>query len=474
LTPIVDPWMRRVLADRTALDDLFARFRSPINLLHPGVFERNLRSFARVLADRGLRHRIFFARKANRGLAFVERARRLRIGVDTASFRELDEALEAGCEPARLVVTAAVKDERLLGLAIEHGVGVMIDNADELALAESLARRAGRRLPIGLRLAGFRYRGEKLHSRFGFDVDRLAGIVGHAWGPSPACPHLRLEGLHFHLHGYSAGQRAAALHRCLDVHEELAPQLAAAGIRLDFVDAGGGIPVRYLASEEEWIAFRRALEQAVLGRRPPVTFANAGLGLRRHGDRVIGELDAYPYFNRLHGAAFVEQLVAGCDQRGRTAAQRLRQQRLELRLEPGRSVLDQCGMTLATVAFRKRDTRGELLIGLNMNMSQLASSSADFLLDPLVAGDPAAADEPLAGFLVGAYCLERDVILKRKLIFRRLPAIGDVVAFPNTAGYMMHFFECEAHRLELAANVVVRAGADGAPAFAPDRRPAGR
>ena len=35
----------------------------------------------------------------------------------------------------------------------------------------------------------------------------------------------------------------------------------------------------------------------------------------------------------------------------------------------------------------------------------------------------------------------------------QIGAIGDFVAFVNTAGYMMHFFEAEAHLFELSRNL---------------------
>lgn len=56
-------------------------------------------------------------------------------------------------------------------------------------------------------------------------------------------------------------------------------------------------------------------------------------------------------------------------------------------------------------------------------------------------------------FYTGAYCLERDILLKRIIKVPKLPEIGDLVAFVNTAGYMMHFFETEAHLFELSKNL---------------------
>ena len=127
-------------------------------------------------------------------------------------------------------------------------------------------------------------------------------------------------------------------------------------------------------------------------------------------------------------------------------------------MEPGRSLLDQCGLSIAQVAFRKTDSAGNLLVGLAMNRTQLRSSSADFLVDPIhIPKQPKENNLSMQshGYLVGAYCLEQELILKRKLTFQQYPEVGDLIAFPNTAGYMMHFFESEAHLFELAANVFV-------------------
>lgn len=96
-------------------------------------------------------------------------------------------------------------------------------------------------------------------------------------------------------------------------------------------------------------------------------------------------------------------------------------------------------MTLAKVIFRKKYMYGRWLIGLEMNMSQLKSSSADFLLDPLFSSE-SLEEKPVEVYFTGAYCLERDIVLKRKIALPDLLQIGDVIGFLNTAGYMMHFF----------------------------------
>ena len=180
------------------------------------------------------------------------------------------------------------------------------------------------------------------------------------------------------------------------------------------------------------------------------------LGFTLRDGEVEGSLATYPYFNEYTKESFLKEILETPDASGNTVAQRLEQEHRELRLEPGRSLLNQVGVTLARVVHRKKDSRGDHLVGLEMNMSQLKSSSADFLLDPFVSfknPDPQA--EPVAVYFTGAYCLERDVLLKRKIQLAQLPKPGDVVCFVNTAGYMMHFFETEAHLFERATNLSV-------------------
>lgn len=140
-------------------------------------------------------------------------------------------------------------------------------------------------------------------------------------------------------------------------------------------------------------------------------------------------------------------------------------------MEPGRAVLDGCGMTIARVEFRKRHVDGHWLIGVAMNRTQCRSTSDDFLVDPLLlpTGEPVPGDEagegPIEGFLVGAYCIERELLTWRRMRFPGGVRVGDLVVFPNTAGYQMHILESRSHQMPLARNLVATADSR----FAPDQ-----
>ena len=127
----------------------------------------------------------------------------------------------------------------------------------------------------------------------------------------------------------------------------------------------------------------------------------------------MGRANVYPYHQAPTRGSWLEEVLgAPIELPGEreTVAEALRARGLELRCEPGRSLLDGCGVTAARVEFRKQRADGRWLIGLAMNRTQCRSSSDDFMVDPLLVGPQAEegirAGERLDGYLVGAYCIE--------------------------------------------------------------------
>ena len=110
------------------------------------------------------------------------------------------------------------------------------------------------------------------------------------------------------------------------------------------------------------------------------------------------------------------------------------------------------------VAFVKTRSDGVPLIGVGANRTQVRTTSDDYLVDPLLLRTQPHSEE-VEGFLVGAYCIEDEIILRRRMRFPRGVAPGDVLLIPNTAGYFMHILESASHQIPLARNVVL--GEDG-------------
>lgn len=430
--------------------ELLERFGSPLNLIDPAPLAANHQELVDAAQAAGADLRVYFARKANKAIAVMAHALELGLGVDVASERELQQAINAGARGEDLIVTAAVKSEALLRTAIAHGAIVAIDHAQEADRWARLAAEAGRdaraALRINVALPG------RAPSRFGLPPSEALAVA--------AAPQMagRIAGVQFHLDGYAAADRIIAARAAI----ELVDALRAAGHPAAFVDIGGGIPMRYVDDEEAWQAFWARHRAALLDPElPPLTFQRHGLGLVAAGGELVGAPAVYPVAQPLIRGAWLAEILAapGPDGGGSTIASALRARGLQLRCEPGRSLLDGCGVTLARVAFTKPAADGSTLVGLEMNRTQLRSAADDFLVDPLLLSTGSAEGEarPPAsdGHLVGAYCIERELITWRTLRFAGGVAPSDVVVFPNTAGYLMHILESASHQLPLASNVIV-------------------
>ena len=193
---------------------------------------------------------------------------------------------EAGVKPEHLVVTAAIKSEKLLQLAVENNVLVILDNHDECDLLNSIAEKLQKQTPIGFRVSGFYTDMEKLYSRFGFDIDEVESFITSTLSRQGKYSHLTYSGLHFHLNGYSTEERGAALSQCIF----LAEKLKAHEFNTQFIDIGGGVLINYLQCKNEWRTFREELKKAVKGEREEITFNNDGLGYQIINNKIQGSL----------------------------------------------------------------------------------------------------------------------------------------------------------------------------------------
>ena len=416
LTARLEPWMADLCAQPATLADWLARHGSPLNIIDPGPMARNAAELTGAAVARDVDLEIYFARKANKALALVDEAHRLGLGVDVASDRELAQTLARDVPAERIMVTAAVKPRALLERCLAERVTVVVDNHDELS---QLLALADDQPPVAaLRLAPEPVTGRP-PTRFGLDFEQALA----------AAERIPVAGVHFHLHGYDAADRIAAIGEAL----ELIDALRERGHAPTFLDIGGGMPMSYLDSGEEWRAFWER----------PVTFENHPV------------TNVYPYHQELVRGEWLDQVLA-------PVASALRARDITLRCEPGRSLVDGCGITVARVAFRKQRSDGEWLIGLEMNRTQCRSGSDDFLVDPLLVrpDDDGETTPAIEGYLVGAYCVERELLTWRKLAFPAGVAVGDLVVFPNTAGYLMHLLESSSHQIPLARNLIV-GGEDG-------------
>ena len=433
LEPRVEGELRAVLEERDLLRTLVGALGSPLNVVLPDQLARNVGAYRVVYRDHRLGGQVYFAHKANRSAALVRRLAATDAGIDVASLGELQHALGAGFDGGRIIATGP-KPPEFLWLAARSGVIVNADSIAELAeLATIVARQRLPRVRVMARLSGFASAGVNMlsrRSRFGIPAEELSAL----WEVLAVHPEeLDLVGVAYHLDTVGLPEKVAALDGCLRVVDEALHH----GLAPHAVDIGGGFGVNYLADGKQWEHWASELTGAVLGRRQPLTWNEHGYGLRNENGTIRGSLGLYPAHRSLSGPAYLDRLLSSpSPSLRRPLGTLLLETMSDLHIEPGRSLVDQCGLVLVTVAEVRRQ-QGRTLVRLNCNARDISTEEQGVQMDPILLSDPAPSATGV--HLLGNLCLETDLITRREVFLPALPEPGDVLAFVNTAGYVMDF-----------------------------------
>ena len=444
--------MQSVLEQAAVLTQLTDALGSPLGVVLPQRLAANVEAFRSVYAGHRLIGQIYYAHKANRSSALVRQLVATEAGIDVASLAELQHALGAGFAPHRIMATGP-KNREFLWLAARTGVTIGTDATSELAeLSALVAERALPRVKVVTRLSDFHPEGARIRSRrsrFGTPSAEL----GRALDVIEKNPDtLELTGVAFHLDTIGLPEKAGALEGCLVALEECRRR----GLRPWSVDIGGGFGVDYLADGAQWERYTSALTEAVLGRRAPMTWDGHGYGLRAEGGTVRGSLNLYPAHRPVSGPAYLDRLLrTEAPGQRRPLGSLLLDNMADLHIEPGRALLDQCGLVLATV-LEVRDDDGDTIVRLAGNARDVSLEEHGVLMDPVVVHRSGPAGPgPVGAYLYGNLCLEADLITRRKVFLPTRPRAGDLLAFVNTAGYFMDFSATHALRQPISRKVAM-------------------
>lgn len=458
LSPRMSPSIEALMGQEPLLIELCDGFGSPVNLLLPLELQRNTAAFAKVFDAHSVRGRIFYAHKANRAASLVREASVLPVGVDVASTGELRSVLAAGFPGSRIEATGP-KDDRFVALSLQHGVTLNADSIEEIDRIGELACRLRVSLPIPIlvRLSGFasaRHRILERSSRFGVPVreaDHLLQRFQHWKGT------LDLLGASCHLDSVNLLERAIAIDKSL----AFLGRARERGLDPRVLNIGGGYKIDYLASAHQWHEYMTALKESVLGRHEPMTWNGYAFGLYAEKGVLRGGFNAYAYHDALTGPAYLAALLEHRldEHGGQSVAETVRDLLLELWIEPGRALVDGCGVTLARVREVRPGNAGERLVGLEMNRQDLAFSEQEMFVDPLVIRrDRTRSSSSGDAYLIGNLCMESDVIYRHRTNFQTLPHVGDILCFVNTAGYHMDFSATHAIQQPVASKIAVYPG----------------
>jgi len=188
-----------------------------------------------------------FAVKANAHPKVLKTLASLGLGADVVSGGEMQLALDAGIPPERIVFSGVGKTKKEIQKALDKNIHCLnVESAEELAETAEIARAAGKRAPIALRInpdidpKTHPYIATGLAcTKFGINVPTALALAKE-FG---AHPHLEWKGLACHI-----GSQI----QDLEPFKESARQLVALaekfkilGVTLTSLDLGGGLGIRY-------------------------------------------------------------------------------------------------------------------------------------------------------------------------------------------------------------------------------------
>ena len=223
----------------------------------------------------------------------------------------------------------------------------------------------------------------------------------------------------------------------------------------------------FLADPGAYDRYLQVLRDGLTGSGSSHTWGGHTFGLRPNGQ---GTPPFHRYANQVTGEHMLRDLLDSPlpQHADRSAADVLRDNLIELWLEPGKALADQAGITLCTVEFVKRSADGELLVTLDLGRDSITPADQEVFTDPVFAAgthpDPTG---PHGVYLAGNLCLERDLITRRKVWLDHLPKPGDLLIFVNTAAYQMDLSSSRALGRPLLPKIIATAATDGF-LFTPD------
>jgi diaminopimelate decarboxylase len=236
-------------AEGVALADIAERFGTPCFVYSRAAVEDAYRQFDGAFGDAP--HLVCYAVKANPNLALLNLLARLGSGFDIVSGGELARAIAAGADPAKIVFSGVGKTNEEMHQALDLGIYCFnVESASELDHLDAAARQAGKRAPVSIRVnpdvdpGTHPYISTGLkENKFGVALDDALPLYRHAAGLA----NVEVRGIDMHI-----GSQIVELDPHLEAAAKvlaLVDRLSAEGIRLEHVDFGGGIGIRYRDEE---------------------------------------------------------------------------------------------------------------------------------------------------------------------------------------------------------------------------------
>ncbi|CAD7774253.1 MAG: Diaminopimelate decarboxylase [Candidatus Methanoperedenaceae archaeon GB50] len=235
----------KLYAEGVPLTEIAEAVGTPCYIYSQATLTHHFKVFDNAFSD--VPHLTCYSVKANSNIALLKLFASLGGGVDVVSGGELFRALKADVSPKKIVFSGVGKTEDEIKMALEADILMFnVESEAELETIHEIASRLGKIAPIALRVnpdidpkthpyisTGLR------KSKFGIDIK----IAEQIYLKANHMPHIRVIGIDCHI-----GSQLTLLSPFLDALERiklLYQKLEAQGLKLQYLDLGGGLGIPY-------------------------------------------------------------------------------------------------------------------------------------------------------------------------------------------------------------------------------------
>jgi diaminopimelate decarboxylase len=397
--------------EEVALDSLAANYRTPLYVYSETQIVDRYNLFTQAFRHRP--HMICYSVKANSNLSILKLLANHGSGFDIVSGGELERVLRASKTSAKGVVFSGVgKTAPEIDLALKAAILIFnVESEGEVALLAERAERLRTRARVALRVNPdivaethpYISTGLREH-KFGVDIRRAREVYQEI----NRSRYLEPVGVSVHIGSQirSAEPFGAAMERVAS----LVRQLEDDGIKIRYVDAGGGLGIDY----QGWTA-----ESGVSG---PTSDPESNAPIQGWEQRRKKSKKEDPSFDP---AAEIKRYADSIDRA-------LRGMKVKLLLEPGRFIVAQAGALLTQVLYVKQNGSKTFVI-TDAGMNDLLRPSLYDAYHEILPVDRDEAARLQTVDIVGPVCESGDFFARDRPMQTVQP--GDLVAILDTGAY---------------------------------------
>ena len=235
----------QLFAEEVAVQQIATQYGTPCYIYSRKTLERHWHAFNDAFGER--KHLICYSVKACSNIAILNLFARLGSGFDIVSVGELERVLKAGGDPKKIVFSGVGKRHDEMQRALEVGIRCFnIESEAELERLNKVATDMNRIAAISIRVNPdvdakthpYISTGLK-ENKFGIDINKVESVYEYA----ATMPNIKVDGIDCHI-----GSQLTELSPFMDTLERLialAERLKEKGIKIQHLDLGGGLGVRY-------------------------------------------------------------------------------------------------------------------------------------------------------------------------------------------------------------------------------------